>query len=68
MGDWTFYDYAPSKPGAIIALICFGASTGYHIFQLVKFKSYFFITFIAGAISTYQFQQPPSIAELTYST
>lgn len=51
MGDWSFYNYSPSKVGAIIALICYGASTGYHIFQLVKLKSYFFITFIDGAIS-----------------
>ncbi|KAJ5349945.1 hypothetical protein N7541_007672 [Penicillium brevicompactum] len=50
MGDWSFYDYSPSKVGAIIALICYGASTGYHIFQLVNLKSYFFITFIVGAI------------------
>ncbi|CAG8221274.1 unnamed protein product [Penicillium salamii] len=51
MGDWSFYDYSPSKVGAIIALLFYGASAGYHVFQLVKLKSYFFATFIIGAIS-----------------
>ncbi|KAJ5784310.1 uncharacterized protein N7503_009522 [Penicillium pulvis] len=50
MADWSFYDYSPSKVGAIIALICYGASAGYHIFQLVAMKCFFFTTFIVGAL------------------
>ncbi|KAJ5145194.1 hypothetical protein N7448_002586, partial [Penicillium atrosanguineum] len=50
MADWSFYDYTPSKVGAIIAIICFGFSAGYHVFQLIKLKSFFFSTFIVGAI------------------
>jgi hypothetical protein len=51
MADWSFYDYTPSKVGAIIALLCFGASAGYHVFQLFKLKSFYFTTFIVGAMS-----------------
>ncbi|KAL2788243.1 RTA1 like protein-domain-containing protein [Aspergillus keveii] len=47
---WSFYHYDPTLAGAIIALIFYGASTGFHIFQLWKFKCYFFTTFIIGAI------------------
>ncbi|OQD63514.1 hypothetical protein PENPOL_c009G02298 [Penicillium polonicum] len=50
MEDWSLYDYTPSKAGAIIALICYGLSASYHIFQMIKLKSYFFTTFIVGAI------------------
>jgi hypothetical protein len=51
MAEWSFYDYNPTKAGAIVAILCFGASAAYHIFQLVKMKCYFFTTFIVGAIS-----------------
>lgn len=51
MEDWSLYDYSPSKVGAIIAIICYGASTGYHVFQMAKMKCFFFTTFIIGAIS-----------------
>ncbi|KAJ5651411.1 uncharacterized protein N7484_005134 [Penicillium longicatenatum] len=50
MSNWSFYDYSPSKVGAIIALICYGASAGYHVFQLVAMKCFFFTTFIVGAL------------------
>lgn len=32
MADWSFYDYSPSKAAAIVTLICYGASAGYHVF------------------------------------
>ncbi|KAL2849431.1 RTA1 like protein-domain-containing protein [Aspergillus pseudodeflectus] len=46
----SIYHYDPTLAGAIIALIFYGASTVFHIFQLWKFKCYFFTTFIIGAI------------------
>jgi hypothetical protein len=53
MGDWSFYDYSPTRVGAVIAIICYGISAGYHVFQLVKMRCYFFTTFIIGAISEF---------------
>ncbi|KAL2812695.1 RTA1 like protein-domain-containing protein [Aspergillus granulosus] len=47
---WSFYHYDPTLAGAIVALIFYGASAGFHVFQLWKFKCYFFTTFIIGAI------------------
>ncbi|KAL3251327.1 hypothetical protein ABHI18_010696 [Aspergillus niger] len=50
MGDYSFYNYNPSLAAAIVALLCYGASTGFHCFQLFKLRCWFFTTFIAGAI------------------
>ncbi|KAL3482162.1 RTA1 like protein [Aspergillus californicus] len=47
---YEFYHYDPTLAGAVVALIFYGASTCFHIFQLWKFKCYFFTTFIVGAI------------------
>ncbi|KAF7593578.1 hypothetical protein BBP40_011198 [Aspergillus hancockii] len=50
MTEYSFYYYSPSVAAAVIALICYGVSTGFHIFQLWKLRSWFFTTFIVGAI------------------
>ncbi|KAH8432707.1 RTA1 domain-containing protein [Aspergillus melleus] len=47
---YSFYRYEPSMPAAVIAIICYGLSTIYHIYQLIRLKAYFFTTFIVGAI------------------
>ena len=52
MSEYAFYHYSPSVAAAAIAFVCYGASTGFHIFQLWKLRSWFFTTFIVGAIST----------------
>lgn len=51
---WSFYDYDPTLAGAVIALIVYGGSTGFHGFQLWKLKCYFFTTFVLGAISEFE--------------
>lgn len=51
MSEYSFYHYNPSVAAAVIALTCYGASTGFHIFQLWKLRSWFFTTFVVGAIS-----------------
>ncbi|KAE8369930.1 RTA1 like protein-domain-containing protein [Aspergillus caelatus] len=53
MSEYSFYHYSPSVAAAVVALICYGASTGFHIFQLWKLRSWFFITFVVGAISIF---------------
>ncbi|RAQ42116.1 RTA1 like protein [Aspergillus flavus] len=50
MSEYSFYHYNPSVAAAVIALICYGARTGFHIFQLWKLRSWFFTTFVVGAI------------------
>ncbi|KAJ5698456.1 RTA1 like protein-domain-containing protein [Penicillium macrosclerotiorum] len=50
MASYALYQYTPSLAAAVIALICYGASSGYHIYQMIKLRCYFFSTFIAGAL------------------
>lgn len=55
---YSLYQYEPSKPAAIIAIICYALSSLYHIYQLIQLKAYFFTTFIVGALSTSPFTLP----------
>ncbi|KAE8150469.1 RTA1 like protein-domain-containing protein [Aspergillus avenaceus] len=50
MAGYVFYQYSPSVAAAVIFILCYGAGTGFHIFQLWKLKCWFFTTFIVGAI------------------
>ncbi|PLB54150.1 putative RTA1 domain protein [Aspergillus steynii IBT 23096] len=50
MGSWSLYDYEPSKPAALVAILAYALSSIYHIYQLVQLKAYFFTSFIVGAI------------------
>ncbi|KAH8645877.1 RTA1 like protein-domain-containing protein [Tricladium varicosporioides] len=44
-GVWS---YSPSVPAAVIFIILFTSSTGFHFFQIIKKRSLFFIPFIVG--------------------
>ncbi|RMZ33871.1 hypothetical protein D0859_01964 [Hortaea werneckii] len=41
VSDFQYYDYVPSMAAAIIFVILFGASTGWHIWQMIKTKTWF---------------------------
>ncbi|OJD23099.1 hypothetical protein ACJ73_05550 [Blastomyces percursus] len=45
-----FYKYTPAKAAAIIFIILFLPTTGFHIFQLVKRHVWFFIPVVVGGI------------------
>ncbi|KAL3472567.1 RTA1 like protein [Aspergillus californicus] len=45
-----FYHYTPSIPAAVIFIILFTITTTYHLYQLVKNKSWYFIAFVLGGI------------------
>ncbi|KAJ5703094.1 hypothetical protein N7488_010642 [Penicillium malachiteum] len=42
------YDYRPSIPAAIVFAILFGITTGFHLFQLIKTRCWFLVTFVIG--------------------
>ncbi|KAH8596878.1 RTA1 like protein-domain-containing protein [Bisporella sp. PMI_857] len=48
--DPNFYDYRPSLPAAIIFLILFLTTTGHHIFQAAKKRTFYFIPLIIGGV------------------
>ncbi|KAI7285791.1 RTA1-domain-containing protein [Hortaea werneckii] len=48
VSDFQYYDYVPSMAAAIIFVILFGASTGWHIWQMIKTKTWFLVPFLIG--------------------
>ncbi|PYI02614.1 RTA1 like protein [Aspergillus sclerotiicarbonarius CBS 121057] len=45
-----YYNYTPSTAAAIIFLLLFGGTTGYHIWLLIRNRTWFFITFVIGGL------------------
>lgn len=48
--EFAFYRYDPSMGGAILFILLFIGTTGYHVFQMVKSRTWFFIPFVIGGI------------------
>ncbi|CAM1502569.1 Fc.00g073450.m01.CDS01, partial [Cosmosporella sp. VM-42] len=44
------YNYSPSLPAAIIFVVCFSFSSLAHVFQIGRFRSWFFIPFLIGCL------------------
>lgn len=51
MASSGYYPYVASKAGAAIAMILFGGSAFWHLWQFVKTKTWFFTAFLIGAFS-----------------
>ena len=51
--DFVFYRYDPTLVGAIIFAALFGVSTGLHLYQMVRTKTWYFIPFFIGGICKY---------------
>lgn len=49
-GDNNIYGYNPSIPAAAIFIVLFGASTGFHGYQLIKARALYFIPFLIGGV------------------
>ncbi|KAK1142202.1 hypothetical protein N8T08_008128 [Aspergillus melleus] len=47
---FAFYRYDPSMGGAVLFTLLFIGTTGYHILQMIKFRTWFFIPFVIGGI------------------
>jgi hypothetical protein len=54
------YKYDPSKTAAIIAAGLFGLSAQFHLFQMIRKKTWFYMPMTMGAFSKFlsQFLQP----------
>jgi hypothetical protein len=53
MGSSGYYPYEPSKAGATIVMLLFGTSAFFHLWQMIKTKTWFFTAFLIGAFSGY---------------
>ncbi|KAH0437999.1 hypothetical protein CcaCcLH18_03491 [Colletotrichum camelliae] len=47
-GEFVFYHYDPSLPAACIFIALFGISFVSHVFQMIKFRSWYFVPFLIG--------------------
>lgn len=47
---FEYYHYVPSKAGAGVFIALFGLSAGVHLFQLVRYKTWYFIPFMLGGV------------------
>lgn len=50
---FAFYRYDPSMGGAVLFAILFMGTTFYHIFQMFKTRTWFFIPYVIGGLCTY---------------
>jgi hypothetical protein len=54
MGSSGYYPYDPSKAGAAIVMLLFGTSAFFHLWQMIKTKTWYFSAFLVGAFSEYR--------------
>jgi len=45
------YSYKPNEPVCIAFALLFGASTIYHVFQMGRHRTWFYVPMVIGAIS-----------------
>lgn len=45
---WVFYHYDPSKVAAIIFVVLFFITTGLHLFQLLRSRTWYFVPMVIG--------------------
>src|SRR5437588_5029623 len=48
---FELYNYTPSLIGAVIIAVCFFLSSGCHVIQLVRTRTWYFIPLVIGALS-----------------
>jgi len=67
MGASGYYPYEPSKAGASIVMLLFGAGAFVHLWQMFKLKTWFFTAFLIGAFSWYSplVNSQPDLRKLT---
>lgn len=53
--SFSFYHYDPSMAGAVIFIILFAGTTIFHIYQMVRTRTWFFIPFVIGGICQWHF-------------
>lgn len=56
-GGYELYHYNPSFIAAAVAATMFAQTTAYHIWQLSRKKTWYFIPFVIGGICKFSTQQ-----------
>jgi hypothetical protein len=61
---FAFYRYSPSMGGALLFALLFMGTTFYHIFQLFKTRTWFFIPFVIGGLCMFSLKPLTVVPEL----
>ena len=48
VGDYKLYRYDPSLSSAIVFVVLFIITTGAHVFQMFKYRTWYFVPFVIG--------------------
>lgn len=48
--DFQLYRYVPSLAAAIVFIVLFVVITAYHLYQVVRLRSWYFLVFVTGGI------------------
>ena len=60
--DWKAYRYDPSLVAAIIFIVCFAVTTFFHLYQLIRTQTWYFIPLcIGGFCEPFLLLSPPSL-------
>lgn len=51
--DFQLYRYVPSRAAAILFLVLFIITTAYHIYQVVRMRSWYMLVFVTGGVCEY---------------
>lgn len=51
--DNGIYEYKPNQSATIVMAALFGVSAVYHLIVMIRKKTWFYSSLVAGAISTY---------------
>lgn len=62
--DFQLYRYEPSVAAAVIFVVLFVLTTLWHLYQLIKSRSWYFIAFVLGGICEF-FSTPESTFSMT---
>lgn len=53
--EFQLYRYTPSLVGAVIFIVLFLLTTAYHLYQLIRSRSWYFTAFVLGGICETKF-------------
>lgn len=61
--ETNYYAYGPSLGAAVIFVLLFVASSGYHAWQIYRLRSWYFIPFLIGCLRKIMFPALSSHSE-----
>jgi len=64
MAGFSYYQYEPSMPAAVVAMLAFLITSLFHSYQLTRTRSWYLIPLIVGGYSKFPFSSSCSTFSL----